>query len=374
MTDLKPVRLERDNLRHLLETLKSKGYTLAGPTVRDGSIIYDEIDGMEDLPEGWGDEQDAGSYKIVRREDNALFGFNSSPHSWKNFLYPPKVKLWSSKKTEEGFVIEEDTEETPHYALIGVHSCDLHAIEIHDRVFMQPDTADPRYGKLRDRAFIVALNCAQCSKTCFCDSMGTGPKAESGFDLAMTEIVRGDEHFFVVEAGSDKGGEVLEELNAAPAGEYEINAASEATENARSAQVRSVNTDGIKEMFERNLDNPHWENVADRCMSCANCTMVCPTCFCSKTEDEISLGGDQADRWRFWESCFSLDFSYIHGGSIRKSIGSRYRQWITHKFSAWFDQYGTSGCVGCGRCVTWCPVGIDITEEAQKLRESEGGK
>ncbi len=373
MTNFQPVRLERENFWQLLDVLKKHGYQLVGPTVRDGAIVYDELNGVEDLPEGWGDEQDAGTYRIVRRGDGALFGYNSGPQAWKKFLYPSKKKLWSARKTDEGFVVEEDSEEVPRYALIGVHPCDLHAILIHDKVFMQPDTADPRYGKLRSQAFILAVNCTQSAKTCFCVSMGTGPKADHGYDLAMTEVMREGQHFFVINAGSEKGREVLSQVGAAnQAGEWEIRMADEAAAFAASQQVRGIDTHNIKEDLYRNYENPHWEKIAERCMSCANCTMACPTCFCSKTEDQMSLGGEKAERWRFWDACFTLDFSYIHGGTIRQTIRSRYRQWMTHKLAAWHDQFGTSGCVGCGRCITWCPVGIDITEEVKAIRESEG--
>jgi ferredoxin len=98
--------------------------------------------------------------------------------------------------------------------------------------------------------------------------------------------------------------------------------------------------------------------------------MVCPTCFCTTPEDITDVTGEHAERWERWASCFELDFSYLHGGSVRQSGVGRYRHWITHKLSTWYDQFGHSGCVGCGRCIAWCPVGIDITEEAARLAGS----
>jgi Fe-S-cluster-containing hydrogenase component 2 len=131
-----------------------------------------------------------------------------------------------------------------------------------------------------------------------------------------------------------------------------------------------MDTTGIRDLLYTNFDHPRWDNVAQRCLTCANCTMVCPTCFCTTVEDVSDVTGSHAERWRKWDSCFSQNFSYIHGGSVRSSAKSRYRQWMTHKLASWIDQFGSSGCVGCGRCITWCPVGIDITEEVRAIRES----
>ena len=131
-----------------------------------------------------------------------------------------------------------------------------------------------------------------------------------------------------------------------------------------------METDGIKELLYGNPEHSQWDNVASRCLACANCTMVCPTCFCSTVDDGTSLDLREAWRDRRWDSCFTLEHSHMHSGPVRSSTKSRYRQWMTHKLASWIDQFGTSGCVGCGRCITWCPVGIDITEEVSAIRSS----
>jgi ferredoxin len=131
--------------------------------------------------------------------------------------------------------------------------------------------------------------------------------------------------------------------------------------------TRAVRTEGIRELLAATLDHPRWDDVASRCLTCTNCTLVCPTCFCSTVEDVTDLTGRTAERWRRWDSCFTLGHSYLHGGSVRSTARDRYRQWLTHKLGTWIDQFGHSGCVGCGRCITWCPVGIDITEEVAAL-------
>ena len=359
------------NLSHLFDSLKTRGYRIVGPTARDGAIVYDELSGVSELPAGWSDEQEAGKYRLKRREDAALFGYAAGPHSWKKFLFPPATRLWSAKRNGTDFHVTEEPDDAPKFAFIGVRSCELHAIAIQDRVFMGGGYVDPTYARRRKGIFIVAVNCAVAGGTCFCVSMQTGPKAESGFDLALTEIIERGRHYFVVEAGTEAGGSVLAEIPHRPAEADEQEAAKRVMKQTAGEMGRTMETREIKELLYANYDHPRWDEVAQRCLTCANCTMVCPTCFCSTIEDTTDLTGDHAERWRKWDSCFTMDFSYIAGGSVRASAKSRYRQWLTHKLATWIDQFGTSGCVGCGRCITWCPVGIDLTEEVRAIRESE---
>ncbi|HYM91022.1 MAG TPA: 4Fe-4S dicluster domain-containing protein [bacterium] len=367
-----PSLLPVEGLETLCAVLRRRGYRLVGPTVRDGAIVYDEIQGPADLPVGWTDEQDGGTYRLKRRADQARFGYAVGPHSWKKFLFPSATRLWQARRTRDGgFETLENGEPAPRYAFIGVRSCELHAIAVQDRVFLEGAHPDPTYKARRENAFIVAVNCGQAGGTCFCVSMKTGPKATFGYDLALTETLEGGRHAFVVEVGTERGAEVLNEVAHAEAGVEDLKAADRAVARAAAQMGRMMDTTGIKELLYRNYDHPRWDDVAGRCLTCANCTMVCPTCFCSTVEDTSDLTGEHAERWRRWDSCFTMDFSYIHGGPVRSSARSRYRQWMTHKLATWIDQFGTSGCVGCGRCITWCPVGIDITEEVRAIRESE---
>jgi len=365
------VLIERTDFQRLLDALHQRGYNVIGPTVHDGAIIYSEIASVEDLPIGWTDEHEAGRYRLKRRNDQALFGYVVGPYSWKKFLYPPVLSLWKAKKTGKSFEVVPNTDEPPQYAFIGVRSCELHAIFIQDRVFTNGKFTDPHYQARRQKIFIVAVNCVQAGGTCFCVSMKTGPKATVGFDLALTEIIDDQRHYFVVEVGTEKGAEILQKVPTKRAQPDDIQTAKERIAQAAQHMGRQLDTTNIKELLYRNLEHPRWDEVATRCLTCANCTMVCPTCFCTTVEDVTALTGTEAERVRRWDSCFTLDFSYIHGGSVRASAKSRYRQWLTHKLASWIDQFGTSGCVGCGRCITWCPVGIDITEEVRAIRQSE---
>lgn len=356
----------------LLIDLDNYGYSVIGPTIRDGAIVYDEIDSIDDLPRGYTDEQDGGYYRLKKRNDNALFGYNVGPHSWKRFLHPPFRTLWKAERTEDGFNVHQEEEEPEMYAFLGVRSCDLHAILVQDRVLVGDKYIDHSYKLKRENSLIIAVNCSQASGTCFCVSMNTGPRVKSDFDLAVTEILDDERHEILVEIGSDRGAEIISALNYSFADINDRELAETIVNKTARQMGRSMDTSDIKDLLYRNYENPRWDVVAERCLSCANCTMVCPTCFCTTVEDVTDLKGDNAERVQRWDSCFTMDFSYVHGGVIRSSTKSRYRQWMTHKLATWIDQFGTSGCTGCGRCITWCPVAIDITEEVRSIRESEG--
>ena len=358
--------IDRGNFNHLIEALKKKGFRVVGPQVRDGAIVYDELESASALPVGWTDEQSGGQYQLKRRKEEALFGYSVPQHSWKQFLRPPRATIWQGQR--ENLQPVPPNHDAPAYALIGVRACELKAIAILDKVCLEGPYVDPGYAALRRKAFIVAVNCSQAGGTCFCASMKTGPQVTGDFDLAVTEIVEKGKHRFLVETGSKKGEEILKDVPHADASAEDIAAAERIVAETEKHMGRTLDTAGLREIIYDNTEHPCWNDVAARCMTCANCTMVCPTCFCITVEDYTDLSGKTAQRVRRWDSCFTLDFSYIHGGSIRTSAKSRYRQWLSHKLATWVDQFGTMGCVGCGRCITWCPVGIDITEEAAALR------
>jgi sulfhydrogenase subunit beta (sulfur reductase) len=359
-----------DALDPLVGALSARGFRVLGPTVHNGAIVYDDLSAASELPIGWGDEQAPGTYRLRRRDDDARFGYAVGPHSWKQFLFPARVRLWGARRTDEGFELEERVPAEGPFAFFGVRACELHGIAIQDRIFIDGRHVDTDYAGRREDAFIVAVNCFEPGGTCFCVSMGTGPKVQAGYDLALTEILDG-EHRFLVEVGSERGAAVLAELPRRDAGPSDLHAAAEAVEGAAGKMGRSLDAHDLRGLLARNLEHPRWDDVAERCLTCGNCTLVCPTCFCSAVEEVTDLAGDHAERVRVWDSCYSVDHSYIHGGPVRPSGRARYRQWLTHKFGTWHDQFGTSGCIGCGRCITWCPVGIDVTEELTAIRESE---
>ena len=357
--------LPASQLQKIIDLLHEQGYTVIGPQRQDNAIIYDEITSTDALPAGWTDVQEGGTYQLQRRDDDAWFGYAVGPHSWKQFLFPAKKKLFTIER--ETFRAQAEPADKTRYAFLGVRSCELHAIAIQDKVFRDGPYADPAYSRLRNNAFFIAVNCTEPAATCFCSSMNTGPGAESGYDLLLTELIDSGQHEFLISSGSAKGRALLGKMELPEAAPAARERGQELLARAADKMHRRMDAEKARKLLLANPEHPHWQELGARCLSCANCTMVCPTCFCSTVEDVTSLTGDTAERWRRWDSCFTMGHSYIHGGHIRSSGAARYRQWLTHKLATWVDQFGVSGCVGCGRCITWCPVAIDVTEEITKF-------
>jgi len=359
-----------EGLETLVSALRARGYRVIAPVERDGSIAYDEIESARELPTGIRDVQQPGRYRLERHADGLRFSYAVGSHSWKRYLFPPSVRLFSVRREGTDLSIDAEPGAPERYAFIGVRACELRAIEMQDRVFVRASVPDATYASLRERCFVVAVQCSHAASTCFCVSAEAGPRAAAGFDLALTEWLEGDTPVYAVEVGSDAGAELLDSLPARPASELERVRALQVSEQA-ARQMRSLPAGDLRAPLAAAREHPRWDDVAERCLGCGNCTLVCPTCFCTRVEDATDLATGAATRTREWDSCFSWEFSHLHGGDVRTSTRSRYRQWLTHKLGTWRDQFESSGCVGCGRCLTWCPVGIDLTEEARALCGSD---
>ncbi|MFE3249111.1 4Fe-4S dicluster domain-containing protein [Streptomyces sp. NPDC059209] len=361
--------IDRAGMRTLVEVLRTRGLTVIGPTLREQALVLTELESADQLPYGWGVELDAGRYRLRQRSDGAAFANSAGPQSWKSFLHPARVRQWRAERTEGGLVVEADGDAPHRFAFFGVRPCDLRAIAVQDRVLNTGPHPDPVYRSRRTGAFIISVECTEPGGTCFCVSMGGGPAAGPGYDMVLTELADSQGHRFWIRAGTPEGAEVLAELPARDAHETTRAVARRAVKAAADRMGRTMPGTDLHHLMADTLEAPRWDDVAARCLTCGNCTMVCPTCFCTTTEDVTDLTGDHAERWRLWDSCFDRDFSLLSGGPVRSSPKSRYRQWLTHKLGTWYDQFGSSGCVGCGRCIAWCPVGIDITEEAAALHD-----
>jgi ferredoxin len=370
-----PLWLSRDDLQRLVDALRAQGRRVLGPVVREGVLRFDEISAIAELPAGWSDEQSPGRYRLAQRDDrDELFGVVSGPGSLKSHVFAPRepllqIEMDAASGPGRPFRAEPIVPDAEPLAILGVRSCDLAGLAVQDRVFLGDRFVDPSYAARRARLFLVAVGCTHSVSTCFCASMDTGPapRANANHDIALTELDRG----FVARAGSDAGAALLASLGLAAAPAAAITAERDAYAACAAGMERALPRESVRDLLFENLDHPRWDTVAERCLSCANCTMVCPTCFCHDVRDEPSLDLSGSVRVREWDSCFNVEHARIHGLDFRPHIRERYRQWLVHKLASWVDQFGTSGCVGCGRCIAWCPVGIDLTEEIAAIAATD---
>jgi len=355
--------LARANLQRLFDGLSAKGYRIVGPALRDGSVVWETVRSVSDLPIGWRDQQEPGRYRLEQTGSPEIFGVVHGPQSLKPFVFAPREPLLQIERSKDGFATSPTLPQSEKVAVIGARACDLAGLAIQDRIFLKDAYQDPYYAARREGLFLIAVNCTRAMSTCFCASMETGPRAKNGYDLVLTEI----DDQLLVEAGSEAGRDLLSNLSLSTGSEQLSAEAATRIEACAQSQVRRLDHSRLPQALYEAHEHPRWEEVAGRCLACANCTMVCPTCFCHTVEETPDLSHQHTTHARLWDSCFTQEHGYIHGKNMRPTIKDRYRMWLTHKLASWIDQFGTSGCVGCGRCITWCPVGIDLTEELPAL-------
>jgi NAD(P)H-flavin reductase/formate hydrogenlyase subunit 6/NADH:ubiquinone oxidoreductase subunit I len=361
--------LPRVDLDRLFAALRADGRRVIGPTVVDGAIVHQELASVDELPLGWTADTRPGSYRLRQTGTKRAFDHTTGPTSWKGFTHPPIVPLTRGRRDGTTVVVEPNQEAVPRLAFVGVRACEVAALEIQDRAMRAGPIGDADHAARSDAALIVAVECATAASTCFCTSMGTGPEVGPGADVVVSELDDG----FVVRAGSDAGESVVHRLDLEPATPSQTVAAAAQVAAVRQAVGDPVPAEGLPARLRAALDHPRWDEVAERCLACANCTLVCPTCFCTSVSVASDLDGLESTTERAWDSCFSLGFGKVAGdANFRPRVRDRYRQWLTHKFSTWWDQFGSTGCVGCGRCIAWCPVGIDVREELMAIAPPGG--
>lgn len=363
-----PHWLPHQRLQDLLDLLLQDGWTRIGPQVRDGQIVYDSLTSASALPWNVNDLQAPGRWSlqaIPPGPSPRAFAWANGPRGVKPWLFRPQENLLRIERDLRGrlkFIPQHAP--AARLALIGVRPCDVRAILIQDRQFVHSQQPDPRYTAQRVGALIIAVNCTQPSDCCFCLSTGGSLRAEHGIDMAMTEA----DHGLVAEAFSARGQRLLEQLQLPLATSAEIASAEHALASAASQQRRQLPAaEQLRRELPRRSSHERWQQLSEQCLACGHCTAVCPTCFCHRQVEQPNLDGMSSLRYRQWDSCFANGHSLLSGSELRPDSGSRYRQWLTHKLAWWHEQFGTTGCVGCGRCISGCPAGIDLTQEAARL-------
>ncbi len=357
--------LARPALQSLLDVLRNAGFDTIGPVVRDGVLGLAPIESIDALPIGLRDAQTPGRYEIESAGHAHCFDVVHGAMGLKPHLFPPRETLLqieaspAERKLDARPVLPEERK----LAVFGMRACDIAALAIHDRVLLGGTFPDPWYGTRRESLFVVAVSCTRSASVCFCTSAGTGPEPTEGFDVRLTELDEG----FVLRTGSPTGEAIVSELALPPAAQSAIEAERAGLDDCAREMDRRLDFEGARDVLLGALEHPRWAETGERCLSCGSCTAVCPTCFCHDQRDEPSIDASSSQRVREWSSCFDTDHGRIHGLHVRARTRDRYRQWLVHKLSTWHDQFGTSGCVGCGRCITWCPVGIDLVEEVTAL-------
>ncbi|MEJ5347584.1 MAG: 4Fe-4S dicluster domain-containing protein [Desulfosoma sp.] len=363
--------IPKQDLPRLFDALHD-AFTIIGPKVKAGVVVLEELDTFQDMPLSFEDRQAPGFYRLDPGDGSLLFSFSLGPDSFKRFLHPAVREEYIAKRSR-GRLQMLPTSGAPALkplAFFAMRACDLAALHILDKVFLKGPVKDRRYEAVRNNIFIVAVNCVRPGEQCFCHSVGTGPEARCGYDIALTEL----ENAFLVEISSQKAKDLLRGIQLTHADEKHQTEKFQRMEYCIKHIPKMIQVKDLPRIIFNHLEHPRWAETAIRCLGCGNCTQVCPTCFCSTTHDKVPLAWVSktssvvsSTRIRTWDSCFSVNFARVHGGNFRPSRRARFRHWVSHKLAYWVDQFGTLGCVGCGRCITWCPVGIDITEECKAL-------
>ena len=229
-----------------------------------------------------------------------------------------------------------------------------------DTVFEQERYTDPHWQARREATVVVGLGCHEPCQTGFCTTVGSGPFNHAGLDAILTDLGE----VFLVETLTDKGDRLFTQLEQAS-----IDQSIRATEMQQAAKENmpiAFETEGLKQKLDQNFTSLYWEEVSRSCLGCGVCTFLCPTCFCFDIVDEAQRG----ERVRNWDTCMFRTYSLeASGHNPRPSRVERTRQRLSHKYTYWVDQINQIGCTGCGRCVRYCPVGLDIRAMLRKANQ-----
>lgn len=337
-SSLKTVIVGKEEWAQFVQTLCGN-YKVFGPTSKGAGFTFQEIKDAKDL-----------------RLD------------YQTTVLPPKKLLHQPFETMFHFTMDGNVThahpEDDKQILLGVHPCDVHAIAILDKVYMD-EYPDPHYKQKRGNTIIIAMNCTTVGETCFCSSLGTGPALEKGYDVLITDL--GQQ--YLLEAGSEVGEKLLSDAGLQEAPDSALVEKYHRVNEIAKKVEKNIGTDGLAELLHENFRHPVWDKLAQECLACGSCTMVCPTCFCYNVIDQVDLDLQQGKRQRVWDSCMLLDFGEVAmGGNFRKDRDARIKQRMYHKLKYMYEQFGMPGCVGCGRCINACIKKIDLTKAVEEIR------
>lgn len=363
-------KIKKQDLSFLFLELQ-KTHNIIGHKIEKDVLMLSSID-FGDIPAGYTDRQAAGMYRLVKSDNHDIFTFSSGPDSFKRYLNPPYSEVFAYQVSKRKFNASAIKSYDNPFAFFGMRACDRAALKFYDRVFLEGVVRDFCYETLRDNLLIIALNCLYPGDNCFCLSAGTGPEFTDGYDLLITEL----EEEFLLETGSQAGSRLINSLPLISVNQKDIDEKALRIKNCKEKFKKTIIFSELPELVYRNLEHPRWSDIAERDLECGNCTQVCPTCFCTSAFYNLEFRGIAKNfstlsgkKIKKWDSCFSRNFARVHGGNFRISRRARYRHWFAHKLAYSMEQFGLLGCVGCGRCITWCPAGIDITQELEALRD-----
>ena len=339
--------IKKDEITNLLTMLSD--FEIFGPTAEDEGLSYHKLDG-----------------------DKLLLEFTNSKKPPKDVFFPQTEKMFDFEREGNQFTgVQEPAKSEKPLILFGIRPCDANSMTVLDKLFSW-DYTDPYYIDRRERATIISFSCTtpqMPQENCFCTSVDGSPSSKEGADMLWTDI--GDSYY--VESLNDKGKKILDlgkELFKDATNDTKTKAQA-VQKKAEDTLVRTLSKEGITTALEANFDSTYWDQFSRRCLGCGICTLLCPTCHCFDINDIISNG--KVWRERTWDSCQNCYYTvHASGHNPRPARKHRQRNRIYHKFLYLPKNLDVLGCVGCGRCISRCPVNIDIIEVAEGVQEVAG--
>lgn len=340
--------LKKEAFREFLADLTNRGQVL-GPTRKGGGTstysqaMFCPVEKIEEL--------DLGYRSLMVSPRKLLFPDNQCLYEYETTA--GEIELRDCRKTWTGEKI-----------FLGLHPCDIAAVDRLDRLFLKDRYEEPTYKERREKSILIGLTCSQPQDHCFCNVVGSGPDCQKGADLVMTDL--GDRYFF--KALTEKGRELIGGGRFEDVGDDDRKRRAEILEKTEQALPEKLDLDHVVEAMKENYGHSLWEEYTDACVSCGACNMVCPTCHCFAILDKANPDRTRGRRVLVWDACHFERFSQMAGAvNARREKGARYKHRLYDKFYYDPQRHGNVFCVGCGRCVEFCPAHIDILEVLRKV-------